>query len=401
MTNATNGSNGHGCNGAAESSSFESRVLAVLFGVAYGDALGATVEKLSAEDIREQYGRVESLDVPWWRKTQSVDLRKDRIRGGGIITDDTLMTLCLINVYVQQRRHLDAWDVAKDMVREIAWTPRWIPEMQKETMLQERLFYAEKWIFQRHQLSSCDPRQGGIGNMVNCGAAMYIAPIGVVNACDPKGAYDEAIAFASAHQESYGLEAAGVLAAAVAAAFVPNTTIEQVVDEAIAVAKDGTRAAIVAIAKAAKGLVGQPYAVVTEKFHEVIAEFSCSGDNLNYTAERVGLYTPAYRPSRFQSIEELPIALGFALVNRGDFYKSVADGINSGRDTDSIGGMVGAVCGPLNPSSALDQKLVHKINAANKLDLAKTAAEFASSALAIQIADRKRLEGVFRARVTL
>ena len=45
-------------------------------------------------------------------------------------------------------------------------------------------------------LSSVDPRQGGIGNMVNCGAAMYIAPIGAVNAGDPKAAYDEAIAFA-------------------------------------------------------------------------------------------------------------------------------------------------------------------------------------------------------------
>ena len=50
--------------------------------------------------------------------------------------------------------------------------------------------------------------------MVNCGAAMYIAPVGAVNAGDPRRAYDEAIAFASGHQESYGLEAAAVLAAA-------------------------------------------------------------------------------------------------------------------------------------------------------------------------------------------
>ncbi len=77
--------------------------------------------------------------------------------------------------------------MADGMVRQIAWTPRWIPEMQREAMLIERLFYPEKWIFQRHQLAACDPRQGGIGNMVNCGAAMYIAPIGVVNACDPQG----------------------------------------------------------------------------------------------------------------------------------------------------------------------------------------------------------------------
>src|SRR4030095_15641603 len=118
-------------------------------------------------------------------------------------------------------------------------TPRYIPEMEREALLVERLFYPVKWIYQRHQLSSVDPRQGGVGNMVNCGAAMYIAPIGVANACDPKAAYDEAIAFASGHQQSFGLEAAGVLAAAVAAAFVPGTTLDTVIKETLAVAKDG------------------------------------------------------------------------------------------------------------------------------------------------------------------
>jgi hypothetical protein len=105
------------------------------------------------------------------------------------------MVLCLMAVYNETGRHLDAWDMASGMVRQIAWTPRWVPELQRETMLLERLFYPEKWIFHRHQLTSCDPRQGGIGNMVNAG--------------DPHGAYEEAIAFASGHQESYGLEAAG------------------------------------------------------------------------------------------------------------------------------------------------------------------------------------------------
>ncbi len=152
-------------------------------------------------------------------------------------------------------RHLDAWDMADGMVREIAWTPRWIPELQREAMLIERLFYPEKWIFQRHQLAACDPRQGGIGNMVNCGAAMYIAPVGAVNAANPRAAYDEAIAFASGHQESYGLEAAGVFAAAVAAAFVPRHQHGQCDrSQRMTLAKDGTRAAIADICEIAARL---------------------------------------------------------------------------------------------------------------------------------------------------
>ena len=38
--------------------SLRGRVRALLHGVALGDALGAPVEKLSAGEIRERYGRV-------------------------------------------------------------------------------------------------------------------------------------------------------------------------------------------------------------------------------------------------------------------------------------------------------------------------------------------------------
>src|SRR6185312_15306499 len=258
---------------------FKGRVRAMLYGVSFGDALGAPVEKLSAGEIRARYGRVTSLATPWHRMNGPEAARQGRVRGNGIVTDDTLMTLCLMEVYAEAGRHLDAWDMADGFVRQIAWTPRFVPELQREAMLIERLFYPEKWIFQRLQLAGAEPRQGGIGNMVNCGAAMYIAPIGVVNACDPQGAYDEAIAFASGHQQSFGLEAAGVLAAAVAAAFIPGASVETIVDETLEVAKDGTRAAIAAIVTAALEMrsAGASHADVVARFHEIIAEFSPMG----------------------------------------------------------------------------------------------------------------------------
>lgn len=381
--------------------SLHGRIRALVFGTAYGDALGATVEKLSAAEIREHYGRVTSLDTDWYRSHQNVEDRKGFIRGHGIVTDDTLMTLSLMTIYGNERRHLDAWDMADGMVRQIAWTPRWVPELQLETMLVQRLFYAEKWIFHRHQLTSCDPRQGGIGNMVNCGAAMYIAPIGAVNAGDPKGAYDEAIAFASGHMESYGLEAAGTLAAAVAAAFVPDTTIATVVAEALAVAKDGTKAAISAIVNAVPGLMGKSHEAVTDEFHRIIGQFSTMGDNLNHTADKAGKATEAYRPSRQLSIEELPLALGFALINNGDFYKSVQDGINSGRDTDSIGVMIGAVLGALHGAAVIDSDIRQKLDKANKIDILKAADSFTAAALSIQTADSARLQRIQKARLSL
>lgn len=383
--------------------SFTGRVRAMLHGIALGDALGAPVEKLSAAEIRARYGRVTSLAARWHKLDLPPEQRNHRIRGNGIVTDDTLMTLALMDVYAEAGRHLDAWDMADGMVRQIAWTPRWIPEMQREANLIDRLFYPEKWIFQRHQLAGCDPRQGGIGNMVNCGAAMYIAPVGVVNAADPRAAYDEAIAFAQGHQQSYGLEAAGVLAAAVAAAFVPGTTIEAIVETAVSLAKDGTRTAIAEIADAATRLKGQgaSYDQVVAEFQRVIAAYSPMGDDVNHSAAKAGVPTAAYQPSRLGAIEELPLALGFALVNAGNFRTAIEDGINSGRDTDSIGVMAGAILGALHGESVIVETDRATLDSANRFDLTTAADRFAATATRILLADREARLAAERAREAL
>lgn len=362
----------------------------MLHGIALGDALGAPVEKLSAAEVRQRYGRVTSLDTAWHKMSLDTAARNGRVRGNGIVTDDTLMTLALMDIYGDTKRHLDAWDMADGMVRQIAWTPRWVPELQREAMLIDRLFYPEKWIFQRHQLANCDPRQGGIGNMVNCGAAMYIAPIGVVNAADPKAAYDEAIAFAAGHQESYGLEAAGVMAAAVAAAFAPGANIDSIVDTVLGLAKDGTRAAIADIADIARQLrdTDADHARVCEAFHAAIARYSVMGDDVNHMPEKAGRMTDAYRPSRLMAIEELPLALGFCLFNRGEFRLSIEDGINSGRDTDSIGVMAGAILGALQGETVIAEADRALLDSANRLDLTAAADGFVRSATTILAADR-------------
>lgn len=75
---------------------FRGRVRAALYGIAYGDAMGGTVEKLSAREIADRYGRVTSIDLRWHRLDEDEVSRNGRTRGYGIITDDTLMTLCLM-----------------------------------------------------------------------------------------------------------------------------------------------------------------------------------------------------------------------------------------------------------------------------------------------------------------
>ncbi|MFE5321132.1 ADP-ribosylglycohydrolase family protein [Paenibacillus sp. NPDC056579] len=365
--------------------SFADRVKGVVFGTAFGDAMGAVVEKMTYSQIKEKYGRVETTRTKWWKADWPETARLGRMRGQGIITDDTLMTLALMNVYCTERRHLDAYDMANEFVKEIGFRPRYIPELGREALILDRLFYPEKHIFNRHVLANCEPREGGYGNMVNCGAAMYIAPVGVVNACNPKAAYDEAILFASGHQISYGLEAAGVLACCVAKAFEPGVTVQDIVDTALRYAKDGTKRAIQDLCEKAMELrpAKQERDRVVQAFHEAIARYSPMGDDVNRSMDKLGIPSNHYTPSRLFSIEELPMALAYIVLHDGDLLEAVKDGVSSGRDTDSIGVMIGAILGAMQGVAAIPADEISTLEEANKQDMETQCSRFIEAAAAI------------------
>ncbi|MCP1308158.1 ADP-ribosylglycohydrolase family protein [Paenibacillus tyrfis] len=365
--------------------SFADRVKGIVFGTAYGDAMGAVVEKMTYGQIKEKYGRVETTKTKWWKADWPETARLGRMRGQGIVTDDTLMTLALMNVYCTERRHLDAYDMANEFVKEIAFRPRYIPEFGREALILDRLFYPEKHIFNRHVLANCEPREGGYGNMVNCGAAMYIAPVGIVNACNPKGAYDEAILFASGHQISYGLEAAGVMASCVAKAFEPGVTVHDVAETAVHYAKDGTKRAIYALCE--KALLLQADKADRDKvvhaLHEAMAVYSPMRDDVNRSIDKVGIPSNHYTPSRLFSIEELPLALAYMVLHDGDFLEAIKDGVSSGRDTDSIGVMIGAILGAMQGVRAIPADEIAVLEEVNKQDMAGSCDRFTEAASVI------------------
>ncbi|CAA9552940.1 MAG: ADP-ribosylglycohydrolase [uncultured Thermomicrobiales bacterium] len=223
----------------------ERKVRGVLYGAAVGDALGSPAEGKEPPDIRARYGEITDFVEPW-NGPSAIG------KGDGRYSDDTHMTTILSRIYLDADDHLDVFRFAAAVVPRIADQPIWVPEHGREMPLIERLFYPEKWLLMRLRLANADPRLGGIGNMVNCGAAMYAAPVGIVNAGDPGAAYREAIEIFAAHQWSYGLEAAGVVAACVAGAFTPGTTVDAIVATALGLSQEGTRSAIAAVVERAR-----------------------------------------------------------------------------------------------------------------------------------------------------
>lgn len=381
----------------------KNRIANCLYGVFYGDAIGAPVEKLSYQEIHKRYGRVESFDIEYHKNSLKVAHVPRKKRGGGIFTDDSLMTLCLIDVYDEVRAHLDVFNMNDQFVKNVCFKPRYIPEFGYEALVVDRVFIPEKFIFLKHTLANADPRSAGVGNMVNCGAMMYCAPIGIVNACNPKQAYQEAINFCQGHQYSYGLEAAGVFSAALSKAFEPNVTSNEIMNTAIDFANDGTKKALLSI-KHCIDQLGEEKIELHELYkllQEAIAPYSPMGDDVDRRIDKVGKPSRDYTESRFFSIEELPIALGLIYYNGTDFYEVVHDGINSGRDTDSIGVVIGAILGAMKTDLVYSNEEKELIEQVNRVDLKKETEKIFSVFKELHEKEKKELNNVFKNRESI
>jgi ADP-ribosylglycohydrolase len=358
--------------GEAEHSLLLGKVRGCLYGGAIGDAMGAPAEWKMPPQIRQRYGEIVDFVEPW-------DGPSDIGKGDGRFTDDTHMTRVLGEIYCAEGAHLDPFQFAERVVPLIADEPRWLAERGQEMLLVDRLFYPEKWLLMRLRLANADPRLGGVGNMVNCGAAMYAAPVGIVNACDPVNAYREAIEVFSAHQWSYGLEAAAVMAACVAEAFRPAATVDSIVEVALDLAKEGTRRAIEAVVAEARKFDDWRQAI--EPLRDAIRPFDGSAEDGVHDR---GNKTDDWAPSRLKSIEEVPVALGFLVVSGGDFEQAIFGAANYGRDNDSIAGMAGSMAGALHGDSVIRPDWIAQVNAANKVDLDPLAHDLTSLARTLQ-----------------
>ncbi len=361
----------------------EERAAGALVGAAVGDALGGPVEGWSPDQIVERHGgRVHGIVGPWYEDWRTARPIAPYHKGDGHVTDDTLMTHALVRVYEAVRDHLDAYAVAEHLVPDLMTNPRWIPELEAEALPLQRIFLAEKWIVTRLHYAHVDPREAGSGNIVNCGAAMYMAPVGIVNAGNPSGAYAEALDIAGAHQSSYGREAAGVFAAAVAAACLPGATAASVVDTVLALAKDGTRSAIAAVAEVASR--HRDFESALTPLRAAVAPYDTVGPD--YRAPSLG----ARRPSRLHSIEELPIALGMLLIADGAYETSVLGAVNYGRDCDSIATMAGAIAGALGGEPVIPAAWSKQVAESSRLDLHAPAGALAAVAREVFALDRSR-----------
>lgn len=302
----------------------------------------------------------------------------------------------MIGCYLRHKDHLDAYDYAENFIKEITEKKVWIAERGEEMTPHDRpLWWPERYIYNRLVINNIEPRYAGMGNYINEGFQSIVLPVGAVNVGDPWRAYDEACALGMAHSESFGVEAAGVNAAAYAVAFQKESSIDEILDTVRMVAKDGTKMALEDVLA-----VTQPEDSLMEfakKTREAVLPYlQLSPQMLKKgnveTPKNLRQDTNIARPSRIAVVENLPIALAALKYGKGDYFKTLKASIFYGRDAETIAAVATSMLSASKGANTVPDKLKREVDTVNRRNYAKLASDFFAIIQKIYEKDSARLE---------
>lgn len=316
-----------------------SKAYGCLAALALGDAMGCPTEFMTPEQISVEYGRVESLvAAPVWHPHNALP--------PGRVTDDTEQALALVGVYLRDGR-MSAEAVAQAMLE---WA-----DAQGEHLA---LYLGPSTRQALEALrAGADPRESGRTGKTN-GAAMRVAPVGIVCAGDFEGALADAVkASLPTHGTTLALSAAAAVACAVAEAVREDVTLDDVLEAGMGGAVRGREFGAWVWTPPLEKRIELAWRLVSQAENEdeaVQSLYDYSGVDLTVT-------------------ESVPTAFGLVALAEGDPMRAVRHAANIGGDTDTIGAIAGAICGALQGIEAVDRALLAQVERVNGLNLATTA----------------------------
>jgi ADP-ribosylglycohydrolase len=314
-------------------------IYGCLLGGAIGDAMGGATEMMSYRHIEEVFGTVETL------LARGPDPRTARFEPGapaGQVTDDTRLRNLLCSAIIRARGRITADE----------WAETWLDEM-------------EGWFFtpvvnayHKVFMQETRPREAGRGCMGSNSTAMSIAPVGLVNACDPRQAALDAYSVAGLIHEGYARDAACAVAAAVAEAVRAEATIDSIIRSACAFLPTGNEIgtridAGVRLARSAGG-----YDAFRKMFYDTML-LPWPQKGLLGSKPPEGFYDTA------EPRETVPAVFGLLVLAEGRFREGVVYATNFGRDADTIASIIGSIAGAFEGARAIPADWIDQIHASN------------------------------------
>ena len=296
------------------------KVYGCLVGGLIGDAMGAPVEGWEYKKIAEAYGEINDFN------------------GEG--TDDSAIKMILCDAIIQNGGYVTADEFAESFLRNKKYY---------------NLFYTPvKNMFHKIEDKLELPVYAGMGNQQSSSSAMAISPMGIINACNPRQAaletYDVA-GLIHAGTTTFCRDAACAMAAAVAEAMKPDSTVDSVLAASTAyLHKISSR-------------------VIVEYIDKILSLAKSLNDYEKFRSE---FYENHLQSLICDSRETVPCALALFYLAGGNPEKAIIYGANFGRDADTIATMTGAVSGAFAGAGGLRKEWVDKIkrNSPHQEDLA-------------------------------
>ncbi|MBI5649129.1 MAG: ADP-ribosylglycohydrolase family protein [Chloroflexi bacterium] len=326
--------------------SSNSKAHGCLAGVALGDALGRATEFMTRDHIREKFGWLDHFAAPF-------DAHPGFADPLGVVTDDTEQTLMI--------------------ARLLATGEPLTPERVAHALVESARDHPSPYIGPSTRralarlIEGASPYETGTQGTTN-GAAMRVAPIGIVHAGDSSTLLkvnfenvlrDAVAASIPTHNTHNAMASAGAVACAIANAMTRDATIETI----IASAQEG--------AQRGRAFGAWSWATQLEKRIELAVRLARESKNLDDALK--SLYD--YVGVGLDPAESVASAFGVIVAARGDPMTAIFAGVNLGGDTDTIAGIAGGICGALRGIEALDQKLLREVERVNGLDFASIAAK--------------------------
>lgn len=304
------------------------KVYGCLIGGAIGDALGAPVEGWYYKEIREKYGKVREL-MPF-KKEYCGEVP-------GSVTDDTVLRHYMCLAIVRKGGRITPDDFARI----------WLNELNPD-----RLWINEKIVKQKLQIGM-NPWDTGKGQPPAGCASMAIAPVGIINAGNPAQAYQDGFNIALLNQDGVNRDAAASIAAGIAAAFLPDATVETVLDTMTEYSCDLFRRGIILTMDLAHN--SKDVDEFVEKFYERMLDWTWPQREWNKERFFSG-----------NSLEFVPAAMAILHLCKEDPDESIIEGASFGRDCDTIASIVGQIVGILHGASSLREDWIKTCEKANE-----------------------------------
>lgn len=327
------------------------KVKGVIFGGAIGDALGGPVENMHYRFIRKLHnGKVSDMISYTTRPSDFHQAGEGRgayawSDKAGTYTDDTRLANLISAAIVEKKGRITADDLART----------WMKDMAVETF-----WHSISNSYFRIAVSRTPVREAGAGNIPDNSSAMCIGPVGAINFGNPAQAALDAYDVASLSHDGYSREAASIIAAAVAEACKPSTSVKAVVEAAINYLpnKDTSpmyEKMMVALELADKAKDTEE---LTEMYYrDLIVPWIRRGGRYPEDNERISLSVDPR--------ESVPCAIAMFYKNEGNYPNSVLSAVNFGRDCDTIACMTGYIAGAYNGIEGIPEKWVMMVKEAN------------------------------------